>query len=149
LRHFAKPRPDELDLAIFAVSQVRRWGGVLEHPASSSLWVAAGLPRPGCFDSHRGWTYACSQFWWGHRARKDTWLYIVGVSPGELPCVPFTLGDATHVIAQSPRSDGSRRRKGDADYRPEVSRAEREHTPPLFASWLVEVARLSVPEPRP
>lgn len=47
LRHFAKPRPDEKALAIFAVDQVRKWGGVLEHPASSTLWTEAGLPAPG------------------------------------------------------------------------------------------------------
>ena len=32
LRKFAKPQPGELDLARFAVAQVRRYGGVLEHP---------------------------------------------------------------------------------------------------------------------
>lgn len=35
LRHFANPRADEKALALFAVGCVRRWGGVLEHPASS------------------------------------------------------------------------------------------------------------------
>lgn len=43
LRQFAKPRPDEKDLAPWAVEKVRRWGGVLEHPANSSLWIACGL----------------------------------------------------------------------------------------------------------
>jgi hypothetical protein len=47
LKGFAKPRPDEKQLAFFAIDQVRRNGGILEHPAYSSLWAAAGLPRPG------------------------------------------------------------------------------------------------------
>jgi hypothetical protein len=32
LRHFAKPVDGEKDLARWAVAQVRKWGGVLEHP---------------------------------------------------------------------------------------------------------------------
>lgn len=35
-----------------ALAAVRRWGGVLEHPAYSDAWVAFGLPRP---DRHGGW----------------------------------------------------------------------------------------------
>lgn len=35
LAHMAKPKPDEKDLARWAVAQVRRFGGVLEHPAAS------------------------------------------------------------------------------------------------------------------
>ena len=27
------------------------------------------------------------------------------------------------------------------DYRPHITKAEREHTPPEFAAWLVELAR--------
>src|SRR3972149_3930233 len=58
LRHFAKPRPDEKDLALFAVATVRRCGGVLEHPASSTLWQAADLPLPGYpADRFGGWTF--------------------------------------------------------------------------------------------
>lgn len=47
LAHFARPEPGELALGLWAVSQVRWCGGVLEHPAWSKLWPAAGLPRPG------------------------------------------------------------------------------------------------------
>lgn len=144
LRHFAKPRADEKGLALFAVDQVRAWGGVLEHPAKSSLWEAKGLPQPGERDEFGGWTLAVSQCWWGHRARKDTWLYVCGVEPAQLPAIPFVLGDGTHVIAQSRRlADGTRKRKGHPAWRPEVSKAEREYTPSAFAAWLVEVARRS------
>ena len=55
LRHFAKPRPDEKALALWAVEQVRKFGGVLEHPASSTLWPAAGLPAPGARDPESNW----------------------------------------------------------------------------------------------
>lgn len=141
LRTFVTPAPGERDLAFFAVEQVRRCGGVLEHPASSSLWAAAGLPVVGRRDVCGGWTLPVLQSAWGHRADKATWLYIVGIEPAQVPCMPFRLGVASHVIAQKrTRSDGSRIRKGDPEWRPEVSKAEREHTPPDLASWLVELA---------
>lgn len=141
LRALANPRPDEKELALFAVRQVRCWGGVLEHPAHSTLWDAAGLPRPGRRDEFGGWTLPIHQSNWGHRAEKPTWLYIVGIEPGELPEMPLTLGEATHVIGTSGRRrDGTRLRKGDPGWRPEVTKAEREHTPEELARWLVELA---------
>jgi hypothetical protein len=93
--------------------------------------------------SSGGWTLPITQHWWGHRAEKFTWLYIVGCRPDEIPPIPLHLGDATHVIAQSRvrRKDGSRLRKGMPGWRPEVSKAEREHTPTPLADWLVELAR--------
>lgn len=141
LRHFAKPRPDEKALAMFAVEQVRRFGGVLEHPEGSTLWGAAGLPAPGQRDEFGGWTLPIAQHWFGHRAEKMTLLYIVGCEPTQLPDMPVVLGRSTHVIAQCRAlPDGTRLVKGMPGWRPEVSKAEREHTPPALAAWLVELA---------
>lgn len=42
LRAFVTPAPGERDLAMFAVAQVRKWGGALEHSAGSTLWAVAG-----------------------------------------------------------------------------------------------------------
>lgn len=143
LFYFAKPRPGEKELGIWAAEQVRRFGGVLEHPKDSKLWDAAGLPKPGAVDAWGGWTLPVSQHWWGHRAEKLTWFYIVGVAPGQIPDIPLRLGHATHVIAQSRMKgvDGSRLRKGMQGWRPEVSKDEREHTPPDLVRWLVDLAR--------
>lgn len=145
MSHMAKPRHDEKDLARFAVAMVREWGGVLEHPRNSRLWPDQGLPEPGQRDAHGGWTLGISQHWWGHRAEKLTKLYIVGVEPAEIPAVPLSLHYATHVIAQngSPRPDLGRGRlvKGMRGWRPKVSAAEREHTPPALARWLVDLAQ--------
>jgi len=132
LRAFANPRPDEKQLAIYAVDQVRTYGGVLEHPAYSTLWDAVNLPRPGCGkDSFGGWSLPVNQHWWGHRAEKATWLYIVGIDPKDLPPIPYRIDEPTHVVQ-------SRKRQ---DYRPHISKAEREATPPAFADWLCRVAR--------
>ena len=66
----------------FAVEQVRRWGGVLEHPAYSLLFEACRMPKPGEFsDEHGGCSYEVQQCDWGHPARKRTWIYVVGLAP--------------------------------------------------------------------
>ena len=139
LRHFAKPRADEKELALFAVDAVRRCGGVLEHPEASSLWDAAGLPRPGAGrDAFGGWTLPVVQQWWGHRARKATWLYIVGVSSRDVPRMPLVLGEASHTVGLYSGRDRAR-------CRPEISKAEREATPSAFATWLIDLAARSSP----
>lgn len=132
MRQFAQPRHDEKDLARFAIRQLRTWGGVLEHPAESTLWADQMLPRPGrAPDQFGGWTMAIDQFHFGHRAEKATWLYIVGLHPDDLPEIPHREGRPTHCIRPTksyPRL-------------PSVTKAEREHTPPALAEWLIEVAR--------
>lgn len=132
LRQFAKGRPDEKQLAIQAVDWIRKHGGVLEHPAESTLWLHCDLPRPGEFpDEHGGWCLEIEQFHWGHRAEKATWLYIVGCTPSELPPIPRRPGRPTHCVRPTksyPRL-------------PSITKAEREHTPPELASWLVTLAK--------
>lgn len=132
LRHFAKPFPGEKELAIWAVAAVRENGGVLEHPARSTLWREAELPEPGERDEWGGWTLSAPQFWWGHRANKSTRLYIVGCEPGDIPTVPLVLGESTCVVETRKR----------LARRPSITRPEREATPRDFALWLVSLARL-------
>lgn len=136
LRAFAKPAPHEKDLARFAVAKVRAFGGVLEHPATSTLWADQSLPYPGeQSDQWGGWTLPVVQYWWGHRAMKATWLYIVGISPRELPPFPLVLGDAPCVVDTNFRA-------GHPQRRPLVTDREREATPPAFADFLVSIANL-------
>src|SRR5690606_12067518 len=104
-------RGNEHDCASRAVEQVRRWGGVLEHPAGSKLWEHCGLPRPipwdfglkhkriraiSCFDGFGGYTIEVDQVEWGHVARKRTWLYLVGVPREALEAPPFPGREPTH-----------------------------------------------------
>ena len=59
-----------------ALAAVRRWGGVLEHPAASAAWSAFGLlepPRAGGWvvaDWLGGWTCCVDQGHYGHRATE-------------------------------------------------------------------------------
>lgn len=134
LRAFAKPRPGEKELAVFAIEMVRKCGGVLEHPKNSTLWGECKLPDSRLdaeIDEYGGFTIHVDQFWWGHKARKSTKLYICGLRPVEVPKMPFKMGEPEYVCG------GSKKRNG---WKKEISKAEREHTPIEFAKWLVELA---------
>lgn len=111
-----------------AVDQVRRWGGVLEHPSHSGLWDACGLPLPGAgVDSEGGYTLEVRQCDWGHPCVKPTWLYVVrGVAP---PLPP--PGEPTHVMVRLRRNNNEL---------PELRKDLRHLTPPSFARWLVALA---------
>lgn len=137
LRKFAKPAEGEREMALWAVSQVRQWGGVLEHPAGSTLWRAMELPQPGERDEFGGYTLWISQWWFGHKADKPTWLYMVGIEPTDLPSIPYRIGEPAFVVNTSKRVGAVRRR-------PEISKAEREHTPLALAEWLRDVALLAI-----
>lgn len=66
-----------------ALSAVRRWGGVLEHPADSNAFRHFGLPivkRGDGWsdrDEHGGRSCYVEQGHYGHASRKPTWLYAV------------------------------------------------------------------------
>ena len=141
LRAFSKAPPLECGLAARAVELVRQWGGVLEHPASSYLWQSLQLPPVSEFDGFSpvtdrwgGWSLCVDQFWWGHRARKRTWLYIVGVMPRQLPPMSLVLGVPSHTCGSFSGRDRVRAR-------PEIGKWERLATPRAFALWLVDLAR--------
>lgn len=123
LRHMATKNQEVKDLAFHAVEAVQKYGGVIEHPARSQLWKEANLPEPGHRpDKFGGWTIVVPQFWFGHAGYKGTRLYICGLQPAELPEIPLVLGEPARRVANQ-------------------SKAQREHTPPDFARWLVEVAK--------
>lgn len=130
-----------------ALAAVERWGGVLEHPEASHAWRAFGIDAPprggGWINTRRGWTCCVEQGHYGHRARKATWLYVVG--PGELPMLRW--GKATaHPI--SPRSAMNAIRRGVRVSRvgavAVMSRNQRQRTPLPFRDLLISIAR-SVP----
>lgn len=79
-----------------ALASVRRWGGVLEHPAHSHAWKHFGLkapPKSGGWvaaDFHGGWTCHVEQGHYGHFSRKATWLYACGI---DLPTLQWGAGE--------------------------------------------------------
>lgn len=141
------------DCAPRAVEQVRRWGGVLEHPAHSRLWTYAGLPKPGeGRDAWGGWTEAVNQSDWMHPARKPTWIYCVGVD-ARLAAFRPPRREPTHWIGGT-RNVVRNGHRGRVPLGIKVCSAEqRRRTPHAFATWLRALAE-SVPQrwpwlPRP
>ncbi|MCE1226217.1 MAG: hypothetical protein LWW87_06985 [Geobacteraceae bacterium] len=119
LSHMAtSARPGEKELALFAIEQIRKNGGVLEHPKYSKLFKL--LPPVGQYDSFGGFVLGVNQSWWGHNGEKPTLLYICGV-PRNTVSLPLSL-------AYPLKSCES------------MCTAERERTPPAFARWLVDLA---------
>ena len=124
------------DLGPLAVEQVRRWGGVLEHPKASGLWPHCALPKPGELpDVAGGRCIEVNQVDWGHACAKPTWLYLVGCHPERYPRT--APGKPTHGIWY-----GSFERAGRAGpHLRGASKEIRRRTPPPFAEFLVALAR--------
>ena len=141
LSHFCTKQDPAL--APIAVEQVRKWGGVLEHPAHSRLWKHCDLWPPGSLfsDKHGGWSIQVDQVRWGHKARKRTWLYVVGISQNQVGALPPPR-EPTHLVTRF-RLGHNGRIQTACDRLPKVSKMERRLTPPDFAEWLITLARLA------
>lgn len=118
----------EILLGVRCARFTQKNGGVLEQPANSSLFRIAGLPNPGD-KTGPGWTMEIPQGWFGHRARKLSWFYFVGIKPKDLPPMPFAFDRYT---GGGNGSNASVRLMG---------HKEREGTPKALAEWLIDVAR--------
>lgn len=129
-----------------ALAAVRRWGGVLEHPADSHAWAAFGLKAPEraggwvAADFSGGWTCYVEQGFYGHSARKPTWLYAHGV---ELPSLRWGQGEQRlHPGLVERYGYEYARRKGVVScIGGKDKKAKRNATPPEFRDLLLSVAR--------
>lgn len=140
LRHMAKPRPGEKELAVWSINQIRKWGGVLEHPKRSQLWPYMNLPIGTQRDKYGGFSLLVDQLWWGHRAQKATLLYVCGCEPKSLPPIPLSLEYAQYTISTDSKTN-ARRKKYNLPLMIEVKKCEREATPIAFAEWLIDLAK--------
>ncbi len=125
-----------------ALAAVRKWGGVLEHPAWSMAWAAHGLTAPASRGWYRdidgGWCCEVAQAAYGHRATKRTWLYYVGTKPP----APLNWGAprGTMVVGHCKRSYGGKIFRANGK---RMSAREAAATPPQFAEALIGLARLA------
>ena len=125
-----------------ALASVRRWGGVLEHPAWSDAWPAHGLPAPARAGGWQratcgGWVCAVEQGRYGHPAKKATWLYAVA---SRLPSLRWGFDpDARSKALVS--WCGNHVKSGET--RPRVGKSAASRTPPAFAEVLLDLARHS------
>lgn len=120
-----------------ALQSVRRYGGVLEHPAETFAWRHFDLVRPATV----GWT-RCNQLEWvcevwqsayGHLAAKRTWLFYCGSTrPSELRWDRFP---GSHQVARLPNKNGITK--------PSLNSYAAIASPIDFAECLIELARCS------
>ena len=121
-----------------ALGSVRRFGGVLEHPAKTRAWMAHGLAKPAAIGWQRtidgGWVCEVWQSAYGHRANKATWLYYYGTNP------PFELRwdrpEGTHQI-------GGHDQRGKAANKPTLGKREANATPLEFRDELLRLAMMA------
>lgn len=121
-----------------ALADVRRFGGILEHPAKTYAFEAFGLPKPprsGWAKTNcGGWVCEVWQSAYGHKANKATWLYYVGSNPP--PDLIWDRPVGTHQV-------GFQDRRGKDKNKPVLSSIEANHTPPEFRDLLISMARLA------
>lgn len=122
-----------------ALRSVRRWGGVLEHPAYSDAFQAFGLPAPLRGGWQRstcgGFVAHVEQRHYGHRAKKATWLYAFGAR--DLPSLTWVVEPdqkSTALVSWC----GNKVASGE---RPRLSKREASATPPAFRDLLISIAR--------
>jgi hypothetical protein len=119
---------------------VRRWGGVLEHPAYSKAWPTFGLPRPepGGWRGNllNGWVCQVEQAWYGHPARKRTWLYACKVTI--LPELQWGVFPKQDLKAQV---SWCKNHTNQSDPRKRVGKDIAAATPTAFRDLLLSLAR--------
>ena len=130
-----------------ALASVRKWGGVLEHPADSLAWPHFNLNRPPrgggwtAADMEGGWTCCVSQGHYGHLSGKRTWLYANGI--GELP--ELSWGDCEqrlHPVALAKHGYAKARRIGMMAMVGGKDKTKiRNATPPEFRDLLISITR--------
>jgi hypothetical protein len=133
-----------------ALTAVRTWGGVLEHPADSHAWKYFGLIRPirgrGWIkaDQYGGWTCYVEQGHYGHFSRKPTWLYACHVDLPELNWM--RLPQRLHPLALERYGYEKARRIGVmAMIGGKDKERIRDATPPEFRDILLSIARSYTP----
>lgn len=142
-----------------ALANVRRVGGVLEHPAYSDAWAKFLLPEP---PRHGGWVRGLCGGWsahveqwhYGHAAKKATWLYAHGIN--ELPALRWGSTPDTELTAYVTNDKGKRetqrrerawvswcgyRTKSGGEDRPRLNKRQASATPLPFRDLLLSMAR--------
>jgi hypothetical protein len=141
-----KKKGDDGGCFASALDTLRRFGGVLEHPADSAAWDFFGLNKPDRAggwvnaDFLGGWTCYVEQGHYGHFSRKPTWLLAYGC---ELPSLIWGAGEqrlTEEAIAKFGYKKARRRGVmvgvgGGGDDR------ERSRTPEAFRDILLDMAR--------
>jgi hypothetical protein len=149
----------DASLGPMALGQVRRYGGVMEHPAGSKLWAFMRLPKPWPYkprsspsealrDDYGGFSIEVRQAWWGDKRGKLTWLYFCHVDPAVIVLPKM-------IDPPPPPTDIPKRQRRDGEgfyarsWSDKMGATERKRTVPEMARWLVEIAATAERETAP
>lgn len=131
-----------------ALSAIRQFGGVIEHPWGSHAWPHFGLntpPRAGGWiaaDFEGGWTCCVEQGRYGHYARKPTLLLAYHV---DLPDLDWGIGEPRldpELVARL-GVDRAKRRGEVGSKGGGTDSSDRIGTPPQFRDLILSIARTS------
>lgn len=128
MKSFAKDNPREKELAFFCLNKVMVNGGIFEHPAGSSFFKAANVPRSSI--------YSVDQFWWGLECKKPTWLFFSQCKP-----LPYALRfeAITHQIKTG--FNGANKIKNGMKW---MQKTRHSYTTIDFAKWLIASVENSI-----
>lgn len=133
LRKFSTAPKEEKELALFAIDAVRLCGGILEHPASSTLFKEY-LPPAGQTDDFGGFCFSVNLNWFGFPAQKKTWLYVCGLTRSEVPAIPLQFHPVTKVI------ESHSHKPGRTQQLPSLQKSLRSKTPLELCKYLEKIA---------
>ena len=126
-----------------ALAAVRKWGGVLEHPAYSDAFAAHGIPSPPAWGWQRtldgGAVCYVEQGRYGHVAKKATWLYAYGCELHELKWGKMPDGESKALVSWCGNHVSS------GETRPRVGKRAASATPTEFRDVLIAMARSCPP----
>ena len=127
-----------------ALASLRRWGGVLEHPAYSNAWAAYELNAPPTgggwvnADFQGGWTCYVEQGRYGHPAKKATWLLAYGVDLPSLKWGYIPDNESRALVSWCDRVSFM-------EHRDRVGKKAASRTPPEFRDALLSMAHSVTP----
>ena len=127
---------------VSALTSVRRYGGVLEHPAFSDAFAAYCIPASMGVGWQRlgpgEWVAYVEQRHYGHAAKKATWLYAYGVAdPPPLNRRRVADRESSALVSWC----GNHTSK--FEKRPRVGKAAAAATPAAFRELLISIASLA------
>jgi len=131
LRSFSNHPGCELFMAYSAIAKVRRFGGIVEHPISSTLWEKMKIGSIKSPDQYGGYLIKVNLSDFGFKAKKPTGLYIVGLEYKDLPAQLISFNAITHSVCTSRKSA-----------KKELDVLVRSQTPINLINWMLEVCNL-------
>lgn len=130
MKAFSHNKPEEKNLAHFCLDQIKKYGGIFEHPKGSDVWNQLDWPDGGKF-------IEVDQHWFGFPARKRTILFFYKCEPLSYP-LNFNAVQYTVCLSRSDSKNGRSNRL------PEMKKSQRSVTTIEFNQWLVDSVRQTI-----